>query len=121
MQLLRDGTLVSGGADGRLLVATTTGTPRLQHRVIAHDASVVALQVAPSGRLALSAGADGRVVLLDVRTGKRVREVTERAETLWRIAVSANRLVVAGRRYNKVFIDVYSFRPRDCGQQVTDV
>ena len=79
------------------------------HRLAAHDNSVTSLQFDES-RI-VSGGSDGRVKIWDLRTGQLVRELSQPAEAVWRVAFEDEKAVIMASRANRTVMEVWSFSP----------
>ena len=105
--------LATGGSDGRVITFSLRGSAfAVVQRLAAHDSSVTALQY--SQHFLVTAGNDGHVRLWDARAakdGKCIRELTQRAEAVWKVAHRANRCVIMCKRFGKTVMEIWSFRP----------
>ncbi|KAI5120949.1 hypothetical protein M0805_001654 [Coniferiporia weirii] len=129
LQLLGS-TLATGGSDGRVITfsvdrsslspssspSSSSHAPTPAHtrvnnprRIAAHDSSVTALQL--DAHWLVTGGNDGRVRLYDARTGAYVRELTEPAEAVWKVAHKYDKCVVMCKRAGKTVMEIWSFRP----------
>jgi hypothetical protein len=81
------------------------------HRLAAHDNSVTSLQFDDS-RI-VSGGSDGRVKIWDLKTGVLVRELTQPAEAVWRVAFEEERAVVLASRLGRTVMEVWDFAPEE--------
>ncbi|KAG9793250.1 WD40 repeat-like protein, partial [Aureobasidium melanogenum] len=87
---MRGDTLVTGGSDGSVRVwSLQTNTPI--HRLAAHDNSVTSLQFD-----------DHRIL---------VRELSQPAEAVWRVAFEEEKAVIMASRSNRTVMEVWSFSP----------
>ena len=105
---MRDKTLVTGGSDGSVRV-WSLDTHQPEHRLAAHDNSVTSLQF-DAARI-VSGGSDGRVKVWDRRTGALVRELSQPAEAVWRVAFEDERCVVLASRQGRTVMEVWDFSP----------
>jgi F-box and WD-40 domain protein CDC4 len=105
-------TLVTGGADGRVL-AFALPDLRVHTRIAAHDSSVTSLQF--DEQFLVTGGNDGRVRLFDVDSGAYVRDVTAPSETVWKVVFRREVCAIMCRRAGKTTVEIWSFRPRDEG------
>jgi F-box and WD-40 domain protein CDC4 len=80
-------------------------------RIAAHDSSVTALQF--DSRFLVTAGNDGRVRLYDAATGAYVRDLTNQAESVWKVAHKKDKCVIMCRRAGKTVMEIWSFRPSE--------
>lgn len=103
-------TLVTGGADGRVL-AFALPDLRVHTRIAAHDSSVTSLQF--DEQFLVTGGNDGRVRLFDVGTGAYVRDITAPSETVWKIVFRREVCAIMCRRAGKTTVEIWSFRPRE--------
>ncbi|KAF8269177.1 WD40-repeat-containing domain protein [Lactarius quietus] len=94
-------TLVTGGADGRVL-AFTMPDLRMHTRIEAHDSAVTSLQF--DERFLVTGGNDGRVRLFDVGSGTYLRDITTPSEIREVCAVMC-------RRAGGTTVEIWSFRP----------
>jgi F-box and WD-40 domain protein CDC4 len=101
-------TLVTGGADGRVL-AFSLPDLRVHTRIAAHDSSVTSLQF--DEQFLVTGGNDGRVRLFDVGTGKYVRDITAPSETVWKVVFRREVCAIMCRRVGKTTVEIWSFRP----------
>ena len=100
---MRGNTLVTGGSDGSVRVWNlSTSQPR--HRLAAHDNSVTSLQF-DDNRI-VSGGSDGLVKIWDVQTGLLIRELSQPAEAVWRVAFEEEKAVIMASRNNRTFMEV---------------
>lgn len=74
------------------------------HRLAAHDNSITSLQF-DDNRI-VSGGSDGRVKTWDLKTGQQVRELSQPADTIWRIAFEAEKAVILATRAGKTTMEV---------------
>jgi F-box and WD-40 domain protein CDC4 len=79
------------------------------HRLAAHDNSVTSLQF--DDTRVVSGGSDGRVKVWDLKTGQLVRELTDLADAVWRVAFEEEKCVVMASRSNRTIMEVWSFSP----------
>ena len=103
-------TLVTGGADGRVL-AFALPDLRVHTRIAAHDSSVTSLQF--DEQFLVTGGNDGRVRLFDVGSGVYLRDITAPSETVWKVVFRREVCAVLCRRAGKTTVEIWSFRPRD--------
>jgi F-box and WD-40 domain protein CDC4 len=89
---MRGDTLVSGGSDGAPV-----------HRLAAHDNSVTSLQF-DDVRI-VSGGSDGRVKIWSLKTGQLVRELSQPAESVWRVAFEEEKCVIMASRANRTVME----------------
>ncbi|KAL8963980.1 MAG: hypothetical protein Q9183_004796, partial [Haloplaca sp. 2 TL-2023] len=59
----------------------------------------------------VSGGSDGRVKIWDVSTGTLVRELSQPAEAVWRVAFESERCVVMASRSGRTIMEVWDFTP----------
>ena len=81
------------------------------HRLAAHDNSVTSLQF-DDARI-VSGGSDGRVKIWDLNTGTMVRELSQPAEAVWRVAFESERCVVLASRSGRTVMEVWDFCPQE--------
>ncbi len=74
------------------------------HRLAAHDNSVTSLQF--DENLISSGGSDGRVKGWSVETGQLVRELSQPAEAVWRVAFEEEKAVIMASRSNRTVMEV---------------
>ena len=79
------------------------------HRLAAHDNSVTSLQFDDS-RI-VSGGSDGRVKIWDLRSGTLIRELSQPAEAVWRVAFEDERSVVLASRHGRTVMELWDFAP----------
>ena len=103
-------TLVTGGADGRVL-AFSLPDLRVHTRIAAHDSSVTSLQF--DEQFLVTGGNDGRVRLFDVGSGAYVRDITSPSETVWKVVFRREVCAIMCRRAGKTTVEIWSFRPRE--------
>ena len=84
------------------------------HRLAAHDNSVTSLQF-DDARI-VSGGSDGRVKIWDTHTGVLVRELSQPAEAVWRVAFESERCVVLASRAGRTVMEVWGFSPEREGE-----
>ena len=84
------------------------------HRLAAHDNSVTSLQF-DDARI-VSGGSDGRVKIWDLNTGAMVRELSQPAEAVWRVAFESERCVVLASRSGRTVMEVWDFSPQEEGE-----
>lgn len=79
-------TLVSGGAEGRLVFWNTSAdAPAIQHKVDGHKGWIRALSISPDGTLVASAGNDAIVRLWNVADGTLVREIPGHSRDIYSV------------------------------------
>ena len=59
----------------------------------------------------VSGGSDGRVKVWDTRTGQLVRELSQPAEAVWRVAFESEVAVVMASRGGRTIMEVWNFEP----------
>ncbi|KAL9009812.1 MAG: hypothetical protein Q9173_005187 [Seirophora scorigena] len=79
------------------------------HRLAAHDNSVTSLQF--DDLRIVSGGSDGRVKIWDLSTGSLIRELSQPAEAVWRVAFESERCVVMASRTGRTIMEVWDFTP----------
>ena len=82
-----------------------------QKRIAAHDSSVTALQF--DSHFLVTGGNDGRVRLFDAATGNCIRDLTQPAEAVWKVAHKYDKCVVMCKRAGKTVMEIWSFRPSE--------
>ena len=85
------------------------------HRLAAHDNSVTSLQF-DDARI-VSGGSDGRVKIWNLHTGSMVRELSQPAEAVWRVAFESERCVVLASRSGRTVMEVWDFSPQELGDE----
>ena len=105
---MRGTTLVTGGSDGSVRVWSLVSYLPI-HRLAAHDNSDTSLQFDDS-RI-VSGGSDGRVKIWDLKTGALIRELSQPAEAVWRVAFEEERSVVLAQRQGRTVMEVWDFAP----------
>ncbi|KLO10951.1 WD40 repeat-like protein [Schizopora paradoxa] len=103
-------TLCTGGSDGRI-ITFSMGSMSAQRRIAAHDSSVTALQFDKD--FIVTGGADGRVRLYDTPTGNFVRDLTEPAEAVWKVAFKHDKCAILCKRAGKTVMEIWSYRPSE--------
>ncbi|KAL6716909.1 hypothetical protein ACLMJK_004821 [Lecanora helva] len=111
---MRGNTLVTGGSDGSVRVWSLTSFSPI-HRLAAHDNSVTSLQF-DDVRI-VSGGSDGRVKIWDTNTGELIRELSQPAEAVWRVAFESEGCVVMACRGGRTIMEVWDFRPPADGDE----
>lgn len=101
-------TLVTGGSDGSVRVWSLLKMAPI-HRLAAHDNSVTSLQF-DHNRI-VSGGSDGRVKVWDTKTGQLVRELSQPADAVWRVAFEDEKAVIMASRNQRTIMEVWSFAP----------
>jgi len=61
----------------------------------------------------VSGGSDGRVKIWSLKTGQLVRELSQPAEAVWRVAFEEEKAVIMASRSNRTVMEVWSFAPPD--------
>lgn len=105
---MRGNTLVTGGSDGSVRVWSLLSYSPI-HRLAAHDNSVTSLQFDDS-RI-VSGGSDGRVKIWDTNNGCLIRELSQPAEAVWRVAFESEKCVVMACRGGRTIMEVWDFAP----------
>ena len=103
-------TLMSGGADGRVL-AFSLPDLRVHARIAAHDSSVMSLQF--DEQFLVTGGNDGRVRLFDVGSGTYVRDITAPSETVFKVVFNRGVCAILCRRAGKTTVEIWNFRPQE--------
>lgn len=108
---LRGNTLISGGSDGAIRVwdLSKTSNPCI-HRIAAHDNSVTCLRF--DDERIVSGGPDGRVHVWGLQSGKHIRTIGPRFQTVWGVAFREDRLVIVGSQNQNTVIELISFIPQ---------
>ena len=108
---LSNNTLATGGSDGRVIIFSL-GDMSIAKRLAAHDSSVTALQF--DSHFLVTAGNDGRVRLHDAdNCGRFIRELTDRADSVWKVAFRRDKCAIMCRRNGKTVMEIWSFRPSE--------
>lgn len=100
--------LATGGSDGRVITFSLETYSILQ-RVAAHDSSVTTLQF--DENFLVTGGNDGRVRLFETKTGKYIRDLTEPAESVWKVGYVGNICAIMCKRARKTVMEVWSHDP----------
>jgi WD40 repeat protein len=100
---MRGNTLVTGGSDGSVRVWSLEKMVPI-HRLAAHDNSVTSLQF--DDCRVVSGGSDGRVKIWDLKSGHLVRELTQPADAVWRVAFEEEKCVVMASRQSRTIMEV---------------
>lgn len=61
----------------------------------------------------VSGGSDGRVKIWNLHTGTLIRELSQPAEAVWRVAFEEERCVVLANRQGRTVMEVWDFAPPD--------
>lgn len=59
----------------------------------------------------MSGGSDGRVKVWDTKNGFLIRELSQPAEAVWRVAFESERCVVMASRGGRTIMEVWDFTP----------
>ena len=59
----------------------------------------------------MSGGSDGRVKIWDLAAGTLIRELSQPAEAVWRVAFESERCVVMASRGGRTIMEVWGFAP----------
>ncbi|KAF9647178.1 WD40 repeat-like protein [Thelephora ganbajun] len=100
--------LATGGSDGRVITFSLETYSILQ-RIAAHDSSVTTLQF--DENFLVTGGNDGRVRLFETKTGKYFRDLTEPAESVWKVGYAGNVCAIMCKRARKTVMEVWSYDP----------
>lgn len=103
------GLLATGGSDGRVITFSLRDYSPLQ-RIAAHDSSVTSLQF--DSNFLITAGNDGRVSVYETQSGAHVIDLSERSESVWKVACKYGTCAIMCRRAGKTVMEIWSFRPR---------
>ncbi len=68
----------------------------------------------------MSGGSDGRVKIWDLDTGVLIRELSQPAEAVWRVAFERERCVVMASRAGRTAMEVWDFAPPGEGDMDED-
>jgi F-box and WD-40 domain protein CDC4 len=74
------------------------------HRLAVHDNSVTSC--ATDGKRIVSGGSDGRVRVIDIKTGAAIRDLGPPADAVWRVVFEEEKAVVMASRGGKTVMDV---------------
>lgn len=104
------GLLATGGSDGRVITFSLHDYNPLQ-RIAAHDSSVTSLQF--DSNFLITAGNDGRVRMYETHSGLHVTDLSEKSESVWKVASKHGTCAIMCRRAGKTVMEIWSFRPRE--------
>ncbi|KAI6113110.1 WD40-repeat-containing domain protein [Pisolithus sp. B1] len=104
------GLLATGGSDGRVITFSLRDYSPLQ-RIAAHDSSVTSLQF--DSNFLITAGNDGRVRVYETQSGAHVIDLSERSESVWKVACKHGTCAIMCRRAGKTVMEIWSFRPKE--------
>ncbi|KAL4078694.1 WD40-repeat-containing domain protein [Scleroderma yunnanense] len=104
------GLLATGGSDGRVITFSLHDYSPFQ-RIAAHDSSVTSLQF--DSNFLITAGNDGRVRMYETQSGAHVTDLSERSESVWKVACKHGTCAIMCRRAGKTVMEIWSFRPRE--------
>ncbi|TEB22103.1 WD40 repeat-like protein [Coprinellus micaceus] len=99
--------LITGGSDGRVITFDLE-TLSIKQRIAAHDCSVTGLQ---HDDFVVTSGNDGRVRLYEVDAGDYVRDLSDGAESVWKVVCGWGKCVVVCKRAGKTVVEVWSMGP----------
>ena len=108
--------LATGGSDGRVITFSLETYSILQ-RIAAHDSSVTTLQF--DENFLVTGGNDGRVRLFETKTGKYIRDLTEPAESVWKVGYVGNVCAIMCKRARKTVVEVWSHDAPEVGLERT--
>ena len=100
--------LATGGSDGRVITFSLETYSILQ-RIAAHDSSVTTLQF--DENFLVTGGNDGRVRLFETKTGRYIRDLTEPAESVWKVGYVGNVCAIMCKRARKTVMEIWSHDP----------
>jgi len=103
------GLLATGGSDGRVITFDLHNYTSLQ-RISAHDSSVTSLQF--DSNFLITGGNDGRVRMYETQSGIPVRDLSERCDSVWKVACKGGTCAIMCKRSGKMVIEIWTFRPR---------
>ncbi|KIJ65491.1 hypothetical protein HYDPIDRAFT_88286 [Hydnomerulius pinastri MD-312] len=103
------GLLATGGSDGRVITFDLHKYTSLQ-RIAAHDSSVTSLQF--DSNFLVTGGNDGRVRMYETQSGAYVRDLSERCESVWKVACKGGTCAIMCKRSGKTVIEIWTFRPK---------
>lgn len=103
------GLLATGGSDGRVITFDLHNYTSLQ-RISAHDSSVTSLQF--DSNFLITGGNDGRVRMYERQSGASVRDLTERCDSVWKVACKGGTCAIMCKRSGKMVIEIWTFRQR---------
>ena len=103
------GLLATGGSDGRVITFDLHNYTSLQ-RISAHDSSVTSLQF--DSNFLITGGNDGRVRMYETQSGASVRDLSERCDSVWKVACKGGTCAIMCKRSGKMVIEIWTFRPR---------
>lgn len=104
------GLLATGGSDGRVITFSLHDYSPLQ-RIAAHDSSVTSLQF--DSNFLITAGNDGRVRMYETQSGVHVTDLSERSESVWKVACKHGTCAIMCRRAGTTVMEIWSFRPKE--------
>ncbi|KIM55986.1 hypothetical protein SCLCIDRAFT_17245 [Scleroderma citrinum Foug A] len=104
------GLLATGGSDGRVITFSLHDYSPLQ-RIAAHDSSVTSLQF--DSNFLITAGNDGRVRMYETQSGVHVTDLSERSESVWKVACKHGTCAIMCRRAGATVMEIWSFRPKE--------
>ena len=100
--------LATGGSDGRVMTFSLETYSILQ-RVAAHDSSVATLQF--DENFLVTGGNDGRVRLFETKTGRYIRDLTEPAESVWKVGYVGNVCAIMCKRAGRTVMEIWNHDP----------
>jgi F-box and WD-40 domain protein CDC4 len=84
-------------------------TYTILQRVAAHDSSVATLQFDKD--FLVTGGNDGRVRLFETNSGRYVRDLTEPAESIWKVGYVGNVCAIMCKRAGRTVMEIWSHDP----------
>ncbi|KAG2144341.1 WD40-repeat-containing domain protein [Suillus clintonianus] len=102
--------LATGGSDGRVITFSLRSFSALQ-RLAAHDSSVTSLQF--DANFLITGGNDGRVRVFETQNGMYVRDLSERCESVWKVAYKKGTCAIMCKRAGKTVIEIWTFKPKE--------
>ncbi|KAG1735890.1 WD40-repeat-containing domain protein, partial [Suillus paluster] len=102
--------LATGGSDGRVITFSLRSFSALQ-RIAGHDSSVTSLQF--DANFLITGGNDGRVRVFETQSGGYVRDLSERCESVWKVAYKKGTCAIMCKRAGKTVMEIWTFKPKE--------